>query len=219
MGFISGFDTDNRLYFQNETLFLCKLTYPNDAPEGIRSGQNREVPCSDLHHLNGTGSPNEEKRVAEVSNIADSIDGLLAHGKKLLENAKNNTHTGHSDWCKEGGGFQPPPGASYETDSNDYSTYTKDSLSQGVYNYSVIDANGCFYSDFVIINEPTSLETNPVISNVVCNGQSNGTIVLNTSGGTLPYTENFGGYKDNTEIAKAMATLLGFQLSNQSGKK
>ena len=77
---------------------------------------------------------------------------------------------------------------------NGLTTYTKDSLSQGVYNYSVIDANGCFYSDFVIINEPTSLETNPLVSNVVCNGQANGTIVLNTSGGTLPYNENFGGY-------------------------
>ncbi|MEC7984680.1 MAG: hypothetical protein VX278_05925 [Myxococcota bacterium] len=105
MGIEFGYDTDNRLYFQKENLFLCKLTYPSDAPDGIRAGQNTEVPCSELHHIHGTGSPNEEQRVAEVSSFSDSIDVLLAHGKKLLDNAKANTHTGHGDWCKEGGSF------------------------------------------------------------------------------------------------------------------
>lgn len=105
MGFVSGFDTDTRLYFQNEKLFLCKLTYPNGAPVGIPPGQNTEVPCADLHHINGEGTLNEDQRVAEASTIADGIDALLTHGNKLLDNAKANTHTGHGDWCREGGSF------------------------------------------------------------------------------------------------------------------
>ena len=70
MGFMAGFDTDTRLYFQKESLFLCKLTYPNDAPAGILPNQNTEVPCADLHHINGSGVRNETQRVAEKSAFA-----------------------------------------------------------------------------------------------------------------------------------------------------
>ena len=64
---------------------MCKLTYPNDSPAGVRPNQNTEVLCSELHHINGEMPLNESQRVAEASSIADSIDALLAHGKKLLK--------------------------------------------------------------------------------------------------------------------------------------
>ena len=34
MGIEAGHDTDTRICFTNETPFLCKLTYPTDAPAG-----------------------------------------------------------------------------------------------------------------------------------------------------------------------------------------
>ncbi|MDP7568090.1 MAG: SprB repeat-containing protein, partial [Flavobacteriales bacterium] len=66
-------------------------------------------------------------------------------------------------------------------------------LSANIYNYSVADANGCVVTDMITINEPSLLSVNPVITNVSCNGESSGAIVLNTTGGTSPYIEDFGG--------------------------
>ena len=77
--------------------------------------------------------------------------------------------------------------------SNGATTYSQSSLNAGAYNYSIVDSNGCTFSDFIIIDEPTQLTTNPIITNVLCTGDANGTIILNTSGGTFPYIETFGG--------------------------
>ena len=105
MGIESGYETDTRLYFDKEKLFLCKLTYPNDGPAGSIPGQITELPCSELHHIVRSDSLNESQRAAEAFTIAESIDGLLAHGRKLLSTANASTKKGHDDWCKEGGGF------------------------------------------------------------------------------------------------------------------
>lgn len=100
MGIEPGYDTDLRLYFDKQSPFLCKMTYQNDSPAGIRTGQIMDVPCARIFE---PVSPHETKRVAEPTTIADSFDALLAHSKKLLDNGKANAHKGHDNWCKEGG--------------------------------------------------------------------------------------------------------------------
>ncbi len=51
------------------------------------------------------------------------------------------------------------------------------------------DANGCAKSDSIIITEPTSLAvTISSVTNVLCNGNNNGSASLTASGGTPPYT-------------------------------
>ena len=102
MGIEFGYDTDIRLYFDKQRPFLCKLTYQKEAPEGIQTDKNLEIPCADIFQ---TQSPHEEKRVAEPTTLADDVEGLLAYGKKVLEMASAKTQTGHDDWCKEGGGL------------------------------------------------------------------------------------------------------------------
>jgi len=71
--------------------------------------------------------------------------------------------------------------------------YSQSVLSPGTYNYIVTDNNGCVITDMITINEPSLLSVNPVITNVSCNGESSGVIILNTTGGTSPYIEYFGG--------------------------
>ena len=95
MGIESGYETDTRLYFDKEKLFLCKLTYPNDGPAGSIPGQITELPCSELHHIVRSESLNESQRAAEAFTIAESIDGLLAHGRKLLSTANTSTNHQH----------------------------------------------------------------------------------------------------------------------------
>ncbi|MGM0649200.1 MAG: gliding motility-associated C-terminal domain-containing protein, partial [Bacteroidota bacterium] len=64
-----------------------------------------------------------------------------------------------------------------------------DSLSSGHYDVTVTDANGCTISDGVDILEPDNpLVVTDSINNVLCNGENTGSIHLDISGGTSPYT-------------------------------
>ena len=65
-------------------------------------------------------------------------------------------------------------------------------LSVGTYYLSVIDSNGCSINDSVNILSPLPISVNPIITNVLCFGENNGSIILNTSGGTSPFIEDFG---------------------------
>tara|TARA_B100001250_G_scaffold24992_2_gene20727 strand:- start:70 stop:4356 length:4287 start_codon:yes stop_codon:yes gene_type:complete len=66
-------------------------------------------------------------------------------------------------------------------------------LSVGTYIYTITDATGCVTSDSIIITSPAQLTTNTVITNVLCKGEANGTIILNVNGGTAPYYEDYAG--------------------------
>ena len=71
---------------------------------------------------------------------------------------------------------------------------TQSTLVAGTYNYFVTDSNNCTVSDTITILEPSILSTAPNISDVLCKNEANGIIILNTFGGTAPYTESFTGY-------------------------
>lgn len=61
-------------------------------------------------------------------------------------------------------------------------------LSDGSYQVTITDANGCSIMETYTINMPTALLVSGTHTNVLCNGQSTGNIDLNVSGGTGPYT-------------------------------
>ena len=77
---------------------------------------------------------------------------------------------------------------------NGVTTYTTQALQPGTYVYYISDSNMCMKSDTILIDEPSQLITNPIITDVLCNNENSGSIILNTSGGTLPYIEDFGGF-------------------------
>ena len=60
----------------------------------------------------------------------------------------------------------------------------------GEYTVTILDANGCiFKSDTYVIEQPGTLEEGEptVVTNVSCNGDSDGAIDVTISGGTMPY--------------------------------
>jgi gliding motility-associated-like protein len=57
------------------------------------------------------------------------------------------------------------------------------SLSGGAYYFTVTDANNCIYSDSLVIAEALPLETVLLVTNVSCNGRSDGAVDLTVSGG------------------------------------
>ena len=84
-------------------------------------------------------------------------------------------------------------------------TFTNDSvqnnLSAGTYIDSLIDDNGCTFSNTIIITEPNEIFVNETITNSSCNGLSDGSVSLSISGGTPGYTEDWGTNNPNSLFA------------------
>ena len=72
--------------------------------------------------------------------------------------------------------------------SNSASTEDLSLLAAGSYTVTVTDINGCSITHQYTLTQPSAIVDNFVIINVDCYGNGNGSVVLNTSGGVLPYT-------------------------------
>jgi gliding motility-associated-like protein len=75
-------------------------------------------------------------------------------------------------------------------------------LCSGIYSVSVKDFNGCVITNTIDITEPTLLTSSVTANNIVCNGQCNGSAVINASGGAIPYAFSY-----NTTPAAATQTI------------
>ena len=67
-------------------------------------------------------------------------------------------------------------------------------LSNGVYSYTITDANGCVYNDYVNINEPDIIIVEEDINDANCFNSNDGQVILTISGGTSPYIQDWGLY-------------------------
>jgi len=78
-------------------------------------------------------------------------------------------------------------------------------LLAGTNSVIVTDANGCMDTSMVTITEPAPLSLNPTVQAISCNGQSDGSISVSTSGGTNPY-----GYSwSNGQTTSSISNLSG----------
>lgn len=81
--------------------------------------------------------------------------------------------------------------------SNNTGIFTN--LVSGNYIINVSDANGCNTTHNVIISEPTQLtNTIPVVTNIDCFGNINGSISVTANNGTPSYTYTLNGVSNNT---------------------
>lgn len=62
------------------------------------------------------------------------------------------------------------------------------SVAAGTYSVTITDNNGCQQNSMVTITEPTAISTGISSSNVNCNGGTDGSVQLNPTGGTAPYS-------------------------------
>ena len=71
-------------------------------------------------------------------------------------------------------------------------------LSAGTYYYLVSDTNNCIFFDSVNISQPDSLYATSIINNVLCNSENNGSASISIFGGTVPYTQNWFGFNNDS---------------------
>jgi large repetitive protein len=65
-------------------------------------------------------------------------------------------------------------------------------LTAGIYNVTVTDMNGCFQTFSITLTQPAAINLTTDVNDVLCFGGATGTINLTVSGGTGPYTYNWG---------------------------
>ena len=79
----------------------------------------------------------------------------------------------------------------------DWGSADTNALPAGTYTYTITDDNSCTFTDSVAINEPTTLTATATTTDVSCNGVTDGTASLTISGGTTPYSVDWGGLDTN----------------------
>ena len=99
-GISESYDTDSRIYYRDETPILCKLTYPGNAPRGVRSGDIRERPCEDLSRIFGVGDPHSEGTTEALSHTS-STAGLAVRARHLLSLYRSGNTEQLQTWCSE----------------------------------------------------------------------------------------------------------------------
>ena len=77
--------------------------------------------------------------------------------------------------------------------NNGASSQNLSALVSGIYTVTVTDANGCTFNETAGVSQPEAgLAVSPTVNqNVSCFGGNNGSVALNVTGGTLPYTYNW----------------------------
>lgn len=72
-------------------------------------------------------------------------------------------------------------------------TQNRSSIPAGSYTVTVTDNLGCTATHTSTVSQTTTLSVSSSVTDVSCNGGSNGAITISVSGGTTPYTFNWGG--------------------------
>lgn len=90
--------------------------------------------------------------------------------------------------------------------NNGFNGSTLTGASSGNYQYTIVDANQCTITGTADINQPpNALSVSETISNVSCNGLSNGAVILSTGGGTTPYTYLWSNGSTNADLTNVPA--------------
>ena len=79
--------------------------------------------------------------------------------------------------------------------------FTIDNLKAGRHSFTIIDANGCRVQKNSNINEPHQISASINVTTLLCNGDTNGNIRGNISGGTAPYIISIDGISTNQSVS------------------
>ncbi|GIV42269.1 MAG: hypothetical protein KatS3mg034_1579 [Vicingaceae bacterium] len=97
-------------------------------------------------------------------------------------------------------------------------TQSISNLCAGTYIVTTTDANNCQAKDTIVITQPDSLKiTANVIQDVTCNGNCNGWIAINISGGISPYTITWNNGSNNDTITNLCPGIYTVTVTDANG--
>lgn len=76
----------------------------------------------------------------------------------------------------------------YTWNPGGFTTSSVTGLCANTYTLTLKDANNCTYTTTIAVTQPSALNTSPGVANIPCFGACNGSVSINPTGGTLPYT-------------------------------
>ncbi|MBN8680928.1 MAG: SprB repeat-containing protein, partial [Chitinophagales bacterium] len=161
------------------------------------SNNGSQDPDSDPQDLSGLAAGTYTVTVTDANGCSATISATITEPTPLnlsiagVTNVScNGGSNGAIDLAVSGG----TAGYSYDWSNNgsqdpDSDPQDLSGLTAGTYTVTVTDANGCSSTISATITEPTALNLSIAgVTNVSCNGGSNGAIDLAVSGGTAGYT-------------------------------
>lgn len=115
----------------------------------------------------------------------------------------NGTSSGSATISANGG--TPPYTFNW---SNGGSGTNQTNLAAGTYRITLTDVNLCIKIDSVTINQPSTIDANlDNLTNVACNGETNGSISITGIGGTAPYSFEWSNSFDNSGLSSSNGGL------------
>ncbi len=100
----------------------------------------------------------------------------------------------------------------YQWDNGAGTSQDPTGLGAGTYNVTVTDANGCIATATADVTEPPLLTASAIDGALACNGDTNGSIDLTVTGGTMPYTYQWdngaGIIEDPIDLGAGIYTVL-----------
>jgi len=87
----------------------------------------------------------------------------------------------------------------------------------GCYTVTVTDANGCEVTGSWCITEPPALTITAIVTNIACNGESNGSIDITVTGGTPDYTYLWSNGETSEDIFGLIAGVYTVTVTDANG--
>ena len=124
-----------------------------------------------------------------------------------------NGNNGSIDLTISGG--TTPYSILWSTNSN---SEDLNSLSAGNYTATVSDFNGCQETISVTINQPNApISNSSILTNILCFGNSTGSINISPSGGTLPYNYLWSDGQSSQDLSNVPAGNFSVQITDNNG--
>lgn len=165
------------------------------------------VPVSTNQNLNNVGSDTYSLTITDNHNctyynsytITQPAEPI-SYSSVLTDASCYNTTTGEINIDIWGG----TPSYTYFWNTG-ASTQDIDNLATGNYNVTITDFYGCQLFASFFINQPAQLSATISSTDVICFGESNGSIQASLSGGTLPYAY---AWQNSTTVFSANSPIL-----------
>ena len=101
--------------------------------------------------------------------------------------------------------------------SNSLNTENIVNLSKGTYNVTITDINNCSKDSSFNIEMPDSISIHKQILNPKCNGDSTGSISINTNGGTAPFSISWNNGLSDSSLTNLSAGTYIMNLTDSNG--